>query len=315
LYIDTGKHSARVTIRGGTAELSKVEHADLQKVFDAQHASFRFEADVSDDNVDRRSHALPRVALNALRVLLRNTQADDLANAIGKRLDLAPVVRDDRRAMLNWLALPARDRRFIDRQLDGTTTAKYVVNHGGMGRPGALQLLAMLHIFDVFEWQAAASETRTSPRQSVLEKAQDLEAAQYFDVLGVHFSALAPDIDSAYRTRMEEYRAAGAYDELAPEACEIIRKRVEHAYKCLSDPERRSAYRRMTFPDYDWDALSHLEAQRSESLAMRGEARQARHSEQSARELKRSADRRAARKLDSTLGEVMSKAKPKKESP
>ncbi len=296
LTIESSKHNAQIIVRGGTAELSKTEHSDLQKTFELSDADFYFSPEVLDDGIERRSHALPRLAVNALRVLLRNTDRETIGHAFADRLTLSPVLRPDRRAMLNWLRLPPRDRRFIERQLDGTTSAQFVLDHGGMSRAGAMQLLALLSIFDIVAWKAPVVEEGSSPAEKLEEKAHLFKTAHYFDVLGVHFSALSPDLKAAYQARLTEYEPGSQNDKLAPAACQTIRQRVEEAHACLLDPNKRSKYRRKTFPDYDWTALSQLEAQRSESLAMRGAAEEALVSGESSRELMKSAKGKGARR-------------------
>jgi hypothetical protein len=197
---------------------------------------------------------------------------------------------------MNWLRLPPRDRRFIERQLDGRSSAQFVLNHGGMSRSGAMQLLGLLSVFDIVDWKTPISEEGTTPTEQLEAKEHLFEHAHYFDVLGVHFSALSADLSAAYKARLTEYESGSENDKLAPTACLAIRRRVNEAYTCLRDADTRSTYRSKTFPDYNWSALSQLEAQRSESLAMRGEDDDARASGNSSRELLKSSTTKASRR-------------------
>jgi hypothetical protein len=286
LRLSAGGTEALVPLLDGTADLDRAELPALMKMFEAPSGDYELRPE-RDERIGRSHHTLPRLALDGLRVLLRAYQADELAAAFDDRLGLAPVVRADRRIMLVRVGLPAREQRFVDSQLDGATTGLALVEHGGLGRYGALVALAVLELLDLLEWRPPERHG-PSPADELHAAAERIVRAHYFEVLGVHWSATDDEIHASYRRRRAQYAPGGDADRLAPPACARIRERVEEAYATLREPARRIAYRNTTFAGQDFAATADLAVKRSEALSMRGESREARASEAAAKELSRS---------------------------
>ena len=157
---------------------------------------------------------------------------------------------------------------------------------------GALQLLGLLTIFDLLQWDAPEVVLSESPKDRLQRYAADLEHAHHFHVLQIHFTAIGPEIETAYLEQVRTYAPNSENHALCPESSGAIRSRIEEAYRCLKDSAARARYRRATFPDYDWSALSELASQRSRSLAMRGEAEEAHRSDEASKDLQKSVRRR-----------------------
>ncbi len=297
VMISAPSYELAFTLSGGSAALGKADHAKLVQAFDLPSAEWKLTPGVE---VDRNSefHPLARVALTGLRRTLRVLRANELEEAFGDRLDLAPQVRPDRLAVPRRLGLGRRDLRFLDRYVDGACSARSAAHEGGLGPSTALQLLALLDLYDVLDWgEATRDGSAVMTRGETLTQVADkLGRANHFEVLQVHWSAPERELEDRAKERLAEFAEDSAAGRAAPEACGRIRDRIEQAYELLKDPAGRVAYRNEVYGDIDFEAARDLAATRSAALAMRGDAIEARKDELAAQELARSIPPKAERR-------------------
>jgi hypothetical protein len=195
-----------------------------------------------------------------------------MAEALGTKLDLAPVVRQDRGDAVTRLGLLPAEKRTLD-LLDGATSGR-ALERSGVGRHTTLGLLVMLSAFDTLEWREPVRTARETVAQMVERRMIRMLGPNHFEALGVHWSAPAEAIDQAYRALVTELAAGGDLDRAAPSACAKMRERARQAYDVLSDPKRRIAHRREAYP-LDYEALSELMEKRADALEMKQAEEQA----------------------------------------
>jgi hypothetical protein len=186
LRVKCGAVGLEMDLAAGSAALDKNEHAALMRAFEQQHGDYKLAAARRDDST-RIPHPLARLALDGLRVMLRQQGSEALEQALGERMRLAPIVREERRALPRRMGLGARELRFLDGYLDGSRDTHYLAGHGGIGRASALQLLVLLELFEVIEWrEVARTDDGPSAADEVEAQLARLESVNYFEVLGVH---------------------------------------------------------------------------------------------------------------------------------
>ena len=291
-------YTVEFALSGGNAALDKAQHNKLLQAFDLPAAEWKLgEA----GHIDRNSefHPMARGALTGIRRLLRALRADELEEGFGAQLDLAPQVRPDRLALPRRLGLGRRELGFLDRYVDGATPAREAAHEGGLGPSTSLQLLALLDLYAVLDWEQPASDGTAGDEAAGVDLAalaSKLGRANHFEVLQVHWSTTDRELEERFEARLAEFGADSPAGRRAPDPCTKIRARIEQAYQVLQDPARRVAYRNVVYGDIDFEAARDLAATRSAALAMRGDAIEARKDELAAKELSRSIPARGDRR-------------------
>jgi hypothetical protein len=292
-----GPNELRVDLAAGFANLDKPELAALMDAFLVERGRWelvpeRFAGD------KREAVPLARIALDGVRRLLRELPLEDLEAALGERLHLAPRVRPDQEPITKRMGLSQRELRFLEMHLDGASDSDHLASHAGMARGSVLGLFALLELFDVLAWAPPVDDgPLLDPAAEVAAEAERLARANYFEVLGVHWSAGDEELQTAYGARRARYAPGSPLERHNRAACKTMRERVEAAYAALRHAEQRANYRRVALQGQDFDAVAELEHKRSSTLAMRGDARAAAQSERAAKELQKSIDERRAAEL------------------
>ncbi len=313
LTIDAGTFHLDVDLGGGTAHLDRHELEALMNAFTIEHARYRL-APERHSRDKREVVPLARLALDGVRRLLRQPSLDELNAAFGERLALAPRLKADKMPLAKKMGIPQREQRFLETYVDGATDAEHLVSHGGIARMTALQLLGLLELFDVLEWTEPAARDFGEDASAELEReAGRLARSNYFDVLGVHWSAGDAELAAAYSERCQRYSPGSVNDRHNPSACRDMRGRIEVAYQALRDPHARIAYRNQELHGHDFGAIAELEQKRSESLAMRGDVSAAQRSEAIAKEISRSVDEHRAAELQRRAMRRSGSTEPKKQ--
>lgn len=294
LTIDAAGFSGSFSILEGAFELTRQEHTQLISAFDVDRAQYRLTPGF-EDALGRKSYAMIRLVVDGLRSYARRFSPGDLRDALGEDLNRAPVIRADRKPILRRLPLQQREQRMIDAQLDGEHSGNFLIDHGGLGKHTAASLLMMLSVFDLLAWEDPERQRAASLTDALEAFADRVERVNYFDALGVHWSTADGEIRERYRKAQQEYGEGSVNHGTNPQACDRIRKRLEEAFDCLSNAERRTSCRKVTYGDLDFEAATQLAEARGESLALRGRAREALASQNAAKELAKSIDRRASR--------------------
>ena len=277
----------------GRAFLAAAEARTLVNAFANLTGTFTFLVGEPEASGRRLEQRMAPLVVEGLRRLMRPFAPEAMAAALGERMERAPALRPAQQQAAGRLGLTDVERRLVNFAFNGRTAARSAVELGG-ARHTTLALLLLLALYDLVEWRAASTTTQPSLRLQLDERARQLEAVNYFQVLGVHWSALEDEIGAAYKKLQEELSPGTPVFDVAPDACRRMLARASEAYACLHDAQRRAAYRRHAYPQMDFDAAEDLVERKRRAVSLRDDGK---------RELKR---------LDRTRQEISrSKAKPK----
>ncbi|MBW2523745.1 MAG: hypothetical protein JRI23_06195 [Deltaproteobacteria bacterium] len=269
LQIDRDGESACCPVMDGSCYLTDSERARLRGAFLWPEATYRFEGDTPD--CARRTRVSPQVlAAEGVRAACKECTKDELLEGFGDRQELAPVLRPDRAGRLGRLGLDGREKRFVESNLDGRSSMSEAALRGGVGPTTALQVLVLLTVFEILSFDEVLEREGTSLSERVAQRAARMCRGNHFEAMGVHWSALGPQIEEAYEQLSARLRAGGEWDQADPDSCRGMRERLEEAYSVLSDSAQRLAHRAEQYPDKDTEALDDLLRRRGQALELKG---------------------------------------------
>lgn len=286
-----GCEPIEVPFVSGRALLAAAEVRALIDAFPSFTGTFSFTVGEPTSTGRRLEQRMPPLVFEGLRRLTRTFDPDAIEAAVGERMERAPVLRPAQQQAAQRLGLTEVERRLVSFAFNGRSAARSVIEHGG-SRHTSLALLLLLALYDLVEWRAASTTTQPSLRLQLEERARQFDEANYFQVLGVHWSALEDEIHTAYRKIQDELSPGLPVFQIAPDACKRMLARAGEAYACLAEAQRRGAYRRRAYPDIDFEAAEELVERKRRALSLRDDGR---------REVKR---------LDRTMKEI-ARSKPK----
>ena len=143
-----------VDIEGGAASLTLGEHTELMNIFQTDTLKWRLRVERAPAAPGRDIHPLTAVALEGLRRWLRGLRADELEEALSSKRVLAPGLGRKELSGARRLGLTDRERRFVERDLDGSTRAEELAARGGLGPATCYQLLVLLDLYGLLSWTA-----------------------------------------------------------------------------------------------------------------------------------------------------------------
>ena len=184
------------------------------------------------------------------------------------------------------LGLPPKEVRFLQVSLDGRSLAE-AVRVSPLPRLASLRLAATALALGLIRVEGSRFPTaRPAPRRDSSEQAarmrRDLQAKidalgrqNYFDVLGVHWSAHPKTFADAYERVLAEYSTVkGPYRSSTADVQSLARKcsqRVKEAFDILSDSNQRQAYRHQLFDATDLEYAAQMLVEKGEVALMRGD--------------------------------------------
>jgi Hsp70 protein/Domain of unknown function (DUF4388) len=274
LHMD-GVLPQRLAFVEGKVVASTPEVTALGERFKVPAGSYQFDEGRPEVGT-RPQQSTATVVIAALRTLLRAFPEAALRSALRTRLEQAAEVTANDQLRLGSMGLLPLEMRAVKFSLNGKNTGASVVDHSGIGTHMTLSLLVLLEVFGFVTWRAADATPDRSLAQELEARAKALEATNYFQVLGVHWSATGVEIGEAYRKFREQLSETQPVFAAAPEACRRMLARAEQAYHTLSVQERRDAYRKKTFPDINFKGVEDLLEKKQRALEMKdsGEARE-----------------------------------------
>jgi len=303
LLLEAGKVKLTMDLAAGTGALEKNGHGELMKIFEIEEGTWELRTE-RDESMTRKAYSLPRLALDGTRRMLRQLQPEGLGEALADKLPLTPTLKPEKRALPNRMGLNSRELRFLEMHMDGSNNAHHIVQYGGLGKATALQLLALLELFDILNWEQPRVKQERPLAERLADLAHELERKTHFEVIGVHWSAPEEELQARYVAQRDAYRQGSANDKAAPQVCAQIRQRIELAFDNLNSAAKRAAYPKVALEGFDFEAVTDLAEKRSASLAMRGESKAAANSEETAKELSKSIDKSRAGGFERTMAEL-----------
>jgi actin-like ATPase involved in cell morphogenesis len=271
LRLEHGDKDASLMVVAGRPHVDSGERSAICKAFLWPELTFTF--DGARPNIGHRQGAsMVRLVLEGLRTIGRSLSVDQVESALGERMQLAPVPRPEREFVLRRLGLDSRELRLVEGLMDGTNRGKDLVKSGA-GPHTTLQLLVLLTAFELVDWHPVVARRGLGLAERLAQQADRAEKANHFDALGVHWSAGADEIQTAYESLHHRLSRGTAEYAASPQACTRILKRAEAAATALSDPREAVRFRREACPDIDFDALDDFLVKRIKSLELRTDTR------------------------------------------
>jgi len=248
--------SVQLPILGGIAYMRNPEKMEIIRAFAWPEGTYTL--DPEPPNPKKRSrYSMGRLVMEGLRAIVRGFSVAAVEEALGKRLQMAPKVRQDRDYVLE-LGLTEPEKRLMRLQMNGERSAEQVANRCGIGRQTTVQLLMLLSVFDCVEWLEPQITEESSLANQLEEAASRMEKANYFEAIDVHWSLDTEEIEAAYQKLHRKLQHGGLWDRTAPEACARMRRLAEEAFAVLSNPTKRAAYRNQVYPNIFYQAASQL---------------------------------------------------------
>jgi hypothetical protein len=186
------------------------------------------------------------------------------------------------------LGLQPKEIRFIEITVDGKRTISESITGSPLGRLASLRIIAFGVAVGFLRYKeggrpAQPREVRPatdgrgfgSVQRTLEEEVKLMKSQNYFDVIGVHWSAHYRSFAAAYQklrtrydlTRAELKDAPPNVLKLAKEALDII----EAAYRTLSHEETRIAYRKRLFDQTEREYSADMLVKQGEVLLLRGD--------------------------------------------
>jgi len=268
LTVTRGDAAATLPLIKGAGYLTTGEHKAMLSACAWPEASYTFDPAPPVPG-NRMRVPMLRLASDGLRALGRSFLPDQLAAALGDRLDLAPVPRPSTGKKISLLGLDAREIRLVRTAMEGHDSAREVASQGGAGEHTTLMLFILLTAFECMDWKPPVAREGDSLVEQLTQRAHQMSRQNHFEALAVHWSAETGEIQQAYAKSQQQLAPDGAWMKAAPEPCAQMSQRVHEAYQELADPERRARYRREQYPDQDTDSLDDLLQKRISALGMK----------------------------------------------
>lgn len=219
-----------------------------------------------------KGEALAKLVVDGLRWVLRQEQADRLASLLEGKLSLSPTATPRGLALARAVGFWPSESRFLRYQCDGTLTGLEAANSGGIARPTALQLMFLMDALGELTWAPSVRQEGPSLQKQVESRAAEAPHANYFDLLGLHWSVEDRDVEAAHAAMVELYGPSSEAFGVAPDACRQLLSLAKIAYEALGKRSSRIAYLAKIKPDLDFLSLSELLRTRAEAQSLKGDS-------------------------------------------
>jgi hypothetical protein len=256
-------------VRGGAAGTS-LDLEQLRRSFEWPEGTYQLKSEPPAQRFLAMRQPMVGVVTHGLRSCLRLMDLDQVVAVLAPHLAQAPRVRPGRAAIVPMLGLSPRELRFVEHVLDGSAAGEEILRRGGIGRETAIHLLFVLHLFRALEWCSVDIRPGESPSDRLRQRALQLEKADHFEVLGVHWSVARADLDHALLRLEEELKPGSPTSQLDAKAAEQILARARRAHQAVADEQARHAYLLEIHPDLDFEAIESVAEDQNQWYAWRG---------------------------------------------
>ena len=256
----------------GSRFRAPVEARTLSRPFAFVSGSYRI-TDVERPPATTHNGRTAHLFMHILRSWMLVHPVEELEEALASKLTKAPRLTQTGRTLVDRLGLDGANRRIALHKLDGSYPLEEVLQ-AAAGNRSALETVYMMMIADGLEWLDETVEGRAhvglQKRQAQAAMSseeqfwQSIENANYFVVLGLHWSVAPFEIPEAYKRLVADWGPKGRRREKSDlKTADLIWGRICEAHSVLNDEKRRKAYRKKTF-QLQWSqqvALLHENAQ------------------------------------------------------
>jgi hypothetical protein len=280
LTLSRGAESVPLSLtRGGAVFGAVKEREALLAVFGWQGGTYRTEAGSVALAPGAKPDSVTKLAIEGMRSVLRRESDEAIAAALAGKLELAPKANARGNGLAETVGFWTGEKRFLKYRCDGSLTGTEAMKSGGLSRSAALGVLFVLDLFGGIDWEAPVRAAGPTLAQQIEARAVKASGGDYFELLGVHWSAEVSEMQEACRKIEAELGPGSAGEQAAPEAARAIVRLAQEARATLVDRNARIRYLARIRPDLDFMALSELLRTRAEALMLKGEEQLARQSE------------------------------------
>lgn len=212
----------------------------------------------------------------------------ELEALFAKNLSRAVAPNISLEAASTSLALQPKEMRFLELQLDGTKSINDACLGSPVGKLASLRLvgvclaLGLVRFTDGNARMVRHASTKTTAdnaanarvRKELQDRLRLVTGVNHFEVLGVHWSAHHRNYRPAYEKLRSEFSQRGPFRDLPEELQKLVKTIVEsidNAYAVLSDPAKRSAYRKQLFDQTERQYAAEMLVKQGEVALMRGD--------------------------------------------
>jgi actin-like ATPase involved in cell morphogenesis len=266
-----GMEPLRFQIADGMAFLGGLEHKWVLEAFRAPKGSYTLEVKPYKEQPNKEAHMIMSLLVDAMKEVVKRFESEVMIAALGERLQRAPFVGPRHARLIAKLPLLPMEQRIVKYTFNGQEAAHLTLEHLGVRRQSTLGLMMLLSVYDLIEWQEPPQSKEATLEEALNARALEVAEANYFQVLGLHWSALDEEVDEAYEKLLHELGQGQPVHDAAPVACEKILERVHEAYEILSDETRRAHYRRQAYPNLDMSAVADFLRTKERSWALRSD--------------------------------------------
>jgi hypothetical protein len=227
-----------------------------------------------------------------VRACFENVNHAEIEGMFSKHMSRIVMAREAADTLGSLMGLQQKDQRFVEMFLGGERTIAEAVTGSPIGRLASFRLIATgvgtgLFVFKdgkALPKPAATSARSTSDKEGtqIAKLKRDLKdrlhlikGMNYFEVLGVHWSAHWRVFRAAYDKAKNEFNLTKApYRDSPPEALELAReilKLIETAYVTLSNEQERISYRKQLFDKTERQYSADMLVKQGEVALMRGD--------------------------------------------
>lgn len=272
-----------IYIIDGSRFRAPVEARTLSRPFAFVSGSYRIQ-DVDRPPSMTHNGRTAHLFMHILRSWMLVHTHESLEEALAHRLTQAPKLTQTGRTLVDRLGFDGANRRIALHKLDGSFMLDEVLQSAA-GNRSALETIYMLMIAEGLEWLDAPVEGRATAGQKVLQAQaslppeeqfwQKIEKANYFVVLGLHWSVAPFEIPEAYNRLVADWGPEGRMRATAHrQTVDKIWGRICEARDVLNDKSRRREYRKQTF-QLQWSQQVGLLIENAQLASYRNDSKEA----------------------------------------
>ncbi len=222
---------------------------------------------------------------------------DEIEGILGGDLSRV-VVPGNLDELASSLRLQAKELRFLELQFDGTTALQNAVLGSSLGRLGTMRLVGLALALGLLRFGegtvSAAARTERQPqgrelRTQLEDRLEQLQAANHFEVLALHWSSPHRELKPAWEKARSEFALDRPPYKTASSEIRTLAKRalavIDEAYQKLRETSSRVAYRKELFDKTERQYAAEMLIKRGEIAQLRGNRREALDALETAAEL------------------------------
>jgi len=215
------------------------------------------------------SASLSSIRFSVLRELLKKFGEPELNAGLSARMGMAPKLNAHGMGLLRVLGLSESQLRMAQRLLAGSYPLDVVLNNG-IGIRSTWAVIYLEQLLGGLTW------VEPPPRESVVVEelrvlAERIRVADFFEVLGLHYTSPPRAVDRAFERLKREYGPGSRASTQSARLADDIWHRVQQAYEALKTGGGRRQYRKEKFPNVRMDYSAQIVSSQSQLAEMRGE--------------------------------------------